>query len=203
MLAQNDSSTIAQALEDISPHTSWEAVKALVAEGKFRLVVLSHNADLDAANTRVKNMWADRVITSNRVTLSIPDGTLIIYLHEPCWSHIINTVLSSTFDRKTFVPKLHAICYTLGDLKRFDAILGAFESLCVSDLAHGFVRGRPPPPGHLERSTQTMSYTLLRQYHAKSRDNDNALHAQTSYWVRLALSILASAIAATEGTRRC
>jgi hypothetical protein len=141
LLPTNDSSTIAQALDDSLGELKWEKILPLIRSGKLRFLVLSLTADLDGANVRTKHFFGTRVKEENAATVARGHGAYVLLIDAACTGHILNSFTTHAFKASALVPKLHSVCFTLNDVKRWGHIVGVGLPHCCMHIVVVFSIG--------------------------------------------------------------
>jgi hypothetical protein len=169
LLPTNDSTTVCQSLHDACPELQWDKLMPLIRSGKVRLLILSMTADLDGANVRTKQYFASKAKASNEETRRIGRGAYVLLIDTACMSHITNSFTTHAFKSTQLVPKLHAVCYTLNDVKRWASIMRGLQLVIRKDLEFGLYRNQRPDARHREHARQILELTVLRYRHTRAR----------------------------------
>ena len=158
-LGRTTASNIFSALEATLPFVSLPALKALTA--RVRRVFLVLTGDLCPSNTRVKHAIAYAIAVHNSEAEAKGHG-VIVMVDVNCNSHIIHTVVEKIFALQSFIPRMHAIAFSLSIPRTYMLLLRGLRSIIEKDMEVGFFPGTRPPP-HLERQNATLiDMTLLR-----------------------------------------
>ncbi len=176
LLPTNDAPSVAQALEDLEPELAWPKLQEVLRSARVRVMLMTFTADLDAANVRVQHFWADRIAERNCEAKATGSGAVCVFWVAPCLSHVLNTLTSKAFNSNLLIPRLHAVCFTLNEPKRWESVMAALRQTVEEDLRIGYFRGQRPPAGNRRHSLGVLQFTLLRHRYTKVPLVTLALH---------------------------
>ena len=168
-LARTNASTLLNALERASPFASLSSLMELSKH--VPRICLLVAGDLCSSNGRMKQAIAYKLAMHNAVSVE-SGGGVILMIDIHCSSHIVHRIVEKIFSLHQFIPRMHAIAFTLSAQSMFSMVLRSLRSIVEHDLRLGFYPDTQPPPDMQEANKTLVELTVLRFKVTRSRDDN-------------------------------